>query len=726
MLEEIHEQEKLTLNEYIAIFQKYKFIIVGIAGAIVLISLIFSFLEKPVYGAKTVIMLENINTGTTFFKMTDPIGMLALLNNQIQIIKSRKLFVRVNESLKEDTILKNMDYEKVSASRNRVSVSSFQDTYIIEISYKDNDPFLAAYIANRIAEEYYRMNLEVQKSTVSQVRMFLEEQLIKIENELNRAESLLRDYKKTSKISTLTSESQILLTQYSEFEAEYNTVLMDIETNNKQKEYLTKILNETQKNLVEDISKYKSTVMEQILTDITNTEAMKSTYLSRGYSNDHPKIIEMEKRITQLKEQLREESAKTYQDRLVAADPVKYSNQIVEDLLEINTNIAFLNAKKSGLSSILESYNKEIKKLPDQAIQLARLQRNATVNEEIFLMLKRRYEEAKLQEVAEVGNIRIIDEAVKPDPKYPISPKKDRNLMLGLITGIFLGVTIAFILFFLDESVKTTEEIEVYTGEEILGIITFIGNKNGKREKQRRQPKKLSEDELIERIRTKLITNMEPHAPIAEAYRSIRTQLKYRSKEGEKIVYVITSSIPGEGKSTTLANLAITVVNLGKKILIIDADMRKPVISKIFNVRNGMGLAHYINRNATFADIIRTTEIENLDLITHGTKPINPSELLESNLMKELLDFCRTKYDYIFIDAPPVNVVTDPIILANYADKILWVVSPGMSKRKDLRQAKKLLIPVKRKIQGIIVNNAKTDVSSYYSVYYKKYYGEGA
>jgi len=723
MLEEIHEREKLSLNEYIAIFRKYKYIIVGIAAAIVLLSLVFSLLEKPTYVAKTVLMLEKVNTGSTFFQVTDPIGILAMMNNQIQIIKSRKLLVRVNEKLREDTVLMNMGYGKVAASRNRVSVFSIQDTYIIEISYKDNDPFLAAYIANKIAEEYYDMNLELQKTTVYQVRVFLEEQLVKIEAELNKAEMLLRDYKKSSKISTLERETELLIAQLSAFEADYNKVLMEIETNQRKKEYLTATLNETQKNLVDDISKYKTIVMEEILAEITKTESMKANYISQGYSYDHPKIKEMDKRIEQLKEQLRTESAKTYQDRLVAADPVKYSNQIVEDLLTLNTELAFLNAQKEGLSLVVEAYNRQIEKLPDQAVQLARLQRNATVNEEIYLMLKKRYEEAKLQEVAEVGNIRIIDEAVKPNPNNPVSPKKDRNLALGLITGILLGVTVAFMLFFLDESVKTTEEVEVYTGEQILGIITYIGNVHGKRGKQ---SKKVSEDELIEKMRSKLITNMEPHAPIAEAYRSIRTQLKYRSKEGEKLVYVMTSSIPGEGKSTTLTNLAITVANLGKKTVIIDADMRKPVVHKIFNVRNGIGLAHYINRKATFEEILRVSDVENLDVITYGTRPINPSELLESEVMKELLDVCKSKYDYIFIDAPPVNVVTDPIILANYADKVLWVVSPGRSKRKDLRHAKKLLIPVKRKIQGVIVNNAKTDVASYYSVYYKKYYGEGA
>jgi tyrosine-protein kinase Etk/Wzc len=373
------------------------------------------------------------------------------------------------------------------------------------------------------------------------------------------------------------------------------------------------------------------------------------------------------------------------------------------------------------LKKIIDVYNSKLENVPDQSIQLVRLERNAKVNEDIYLMLKRRYEEAKLQEVAEVGNVSIIDTAVVST--IPISPNKEKNFMLGIILGIFFGITVAFILFFLDESIRTTEEVEHYTGEQILGIITYIGG-NGKKEKSK-VDRKLSEDEMVDKMRKKLIINMEPHAPIAEAYRSIRTQIKYRSKEGEKLVYVFTSSIPGEGKSTTISNLGITMANLGKKVVLIDADMRKPVIHKIFNVKNGTGLAHYINGKATYEEIKRKTEVDNLTVITYGTRPVNPSELLESNKTKELLEIAKNEYDYVLIDAPPVNVVTDPIILANYADKLLWVVSPGKVKRKDLRHARKLLVPVKRKILGVILNSSKTEVSSYYSVYYKKYYGEG-
>ncbi|MEO0281721.1 MAG: polysaccharide biosynthesis tyrosine autokinase [candidate division WOR-3 bacterium] len=721
MLEDLQEQEKLSLNDYLAIVSKYRLLIIVIATLIFLLSVILTLLEKPKYTAKTVLMFERVNTGSTFFPVTDPLGMVALLNNQTQILRSRSLMERVNLSLKEDTILKQKGYTKVSASRQNLSINKIQDTYIIEVSYKSTDPFLAAYITNKIAREYYRMNLDAMRMTVSQVRIFLEEQLKKIESELNHSEILLRDYKKYNKISNLEDETRILINQVSQFETEYKGILLNIDSYTKQKEYLLKELDQTQKDMIENISSYRSNVMENIFAEISKLETEKAYYLSQGYSNDHQKILQINSKIENLKAQLKVETEKSFKEKTVQKDPFKYSGEIAQQILEINNNVALLQAKADAMKKIIDVYNSKLENVPDQSIQLVRLERNAKVNEDIYLMLKRRYEEAKLQEVAEVGNVSIIDTAVVST--IPISPNKEKNFMLGIILGIFFGITVAFILFFLDESIRTTEEVEHYTGEQILGIITYIGG-NGKKDKSKSE-KKLSEDEMVDKMRKKLIINMEPHAPIAEAYRSIRTQIKYRSKEGEKLVYVFTSSIPGEGKSTTISNLGITMANLGKKVVIIDADMRKPVIHKIFNVKNGIGLAHYINGKATYEEIKRKTEVENLTVITYGTRPINPSELLESSKTKELLEIAKNEYDYVLIDAPPVNVVTDPIILANYADKLLWVVSPGKVKRKDLRHARKLLVPVKRKILGVILNSSKTEVSSYYSVYYKKYYGEG-
>lgn len=700
MINEYHENEKFGIGEYISILKRYKFIIITVALIVAVLASFFSFIEKPQYVAKTVVMIERSAQSTNFLAVTDPIGMLALMNNQIEIIKSKSLLRKVNIALKNDTLLTNRGYEDVYVNGGNLSVSTIQDTYIIEISYKSEDPFLTSYIVNKIAETYYESSLEQTKSKAAQIKNFLDEQLSKVEIELNSAEILLRDFKKEEKISALTEETRILVEQLTKFEATYNEVVLDIKTEQRKKEYAYSQLSETQKRIAENISNFRSEVMQGILEEITRTEAMKSNYISQGYADDHPKIAELNRKIENLQSQLRTESSKLMDDQLAAVDPVSYSNELISTIVEANTSVSYLEARKKGLEDVLKDYNARLSQLPDKTIKLARLERNAKVSEEIYLMLKRKYEEAKLQEVAEVGDVRIIDEASQP--RNPVSPKKTRNIMLGVIAGILLGLTTAFLLNFIDESVKTNEEIEAYTGEPIIGIIPYIGN--GKKSK-----KALSDDEIAEKIRSRLITHMDPHAPIAEAYRSIRTQLKYRNLDMEKIVYVITSAMPGEGKSTTTSNLAITVANLDKKVLVIDADLRRPFTHKIFNLDNKIGLAHYLTGEADPKDIIRRTSIDYLDIITYGKKPINPSELLEKESLKRLFEYLKGKYDMIFIDAPPINLVTDPIILAGYADKILQVVFPGKSTRKELRHARKMLIPVKHKIEGIVVNNAKRE-----------------
>jgi uncharacterized protein involved in exopolysaccharide biosynthesis len=310
MLEDLQEQEKLSLNDYLAIVSKYRLLIIVIAAIIFFLSVVLTLLEKPKYTAKTVLMFERVNTGSTFFPVTDPLGMVALLNNQTQILKSRSLMERVNLSLKEDTILKQKGYTKVSASRQNLSINKIQDTYIIEVSYKSTDPFLAAYITNKIAREYYRMNLDAMRMTVSQVRIFLEEQLKKIESELNHSEILLRDYKKSNKISNLEDETRILINQVSQFETDYKGILLNIDSYTKQKEYLLKELDQTQKDMIENISSYKSNVMENIFAEISKLETDKAYYLSQGYSNEHPKIIQINSKIENLKTQLKEETEK--------------------------------------------------------------------------------------------------------------------------------------------------------------------------------------------------------------------------------------------------------------------------------------------------------------------------------------------------------------------------------------------------------------------------------
>jgi capsular exopolysaccharide synthesis family protein len=224
--------------------------------------------------------------------------------------------------------------------------------------------------------------------------------------------------------------------------------------------------------------------------------------------------------------------------------------------------------------------------------------------------------------------------------------------------------------------------------------------------------------------KTDIITVSNPKSPIAEAFRTLRTNIQFSSFDKSVQTVSITSSGPGEGKSTIASNLAVVTAESGKKTLLIDCDQRKPMIHKIFNQSNLVGLSNLLAGEVTIENAIKPTAIENLSIMTAGTRPPNPSELLASAKMKHFIEDMKEKYDFIVIDTPPVLIVTDAQLLADYTDGYLLVVSSGAAEKNAAMKAKELLENVNAKILGVVLNNIDVNESSYYGYYYQYYYAE--
>lgn len=219
-----------------------------------------------------------------------------------------------------------------------------------------------------------------------------------------------------------------------------------------------------------------------------------------------------------------------------------------------------------------------------------------------------------------------------------------------------------------------------------------------------------------------LITIYDPKSPISESYRTLRTNIQFSSTDAEIQTIVVTSSGPGEGKSTTSSNLATVMAQSGKKTLLIDCDQRKPKLHKLFEISNEKGLSDYIVGEAKFDDVINCTEQEDLYLLTSGTRPPNPAELLASSRMKQFISMLKESFDYIILDTPPVMVVTDAQILAQYCDGCVLVVSSAEVDKQAAIKSKELLDKVNAKILGVVLNKLDTNNKGYYGYYYQYYY----
>ena len=335
--------------------------------------------------------------------------------------------------------------------------------------------------------------------------------------------------------------------------------------------------------------------------------------------------------------------------------------------------------------------------------------------------MSQRLEEARIGEASNLGKIRVIDKAI-PN-QSPIKPNKLLNIIFGSLVGLGFGILISSMIEVFDGSIKSISQVE-RRGLVILSLVPAI--KTSKEDRKSRKYKQKNKN--IDKLQRRLITYEDPKSPISESYRSLRTSLMYTKNNDDKSnVILVSSPGPGEGKTTTIANLAITYANLGKKTLLIDSDLRKPVLHNVFNLDKTPGLTSCLIGDSDYKEIINKTDVDNLDLVTSGVIPPNPSELLDSASMKQFIDNVKKDYDIILFDSPPLIAVTDANIILKHVNQFCLVVRAGVTQRGALERVVSLSNQTGVNITGVVMNAMSQEHSygtGYYYNYYQYYYGD--
>ena len=334
--------------------------------------------------------------------------------------------------------------------------------------------------------------------------------------------------------------------------------------------------------------------------------------------------------------------------------------------------------------------------------------------------MSQKLEEAKIGEASKLSKIRIIDKAIPG--AVPVKPKKMQNMLFGLLLGIGLGAAVAMLLELFDNTVKSIEQLE-RRGLSVLAMIPSIGTGKTRHNSKRY----LKQDKNVAKLHRRLITHEDPKSPVSEAYRSLRTSLMYTRKDEQCNMILASSPGPGEGKTTTIANLAITYANLSKKTLLVDSDLRKPVLHNVFKKDKTPGLTSYLSSKSHLDEIINKTDIANLDLITSGIITPNPSEILESKKMIDFIEKIKDKYDVVLFDSPPLIAVTDPYVLLKYIHQFILIVRPCITERGALDRIVSSTRHADLDITGVVMNAISEENAygaGYYYNYYQYYYAE--
>lgn len=738
----MNEEREGSVNfgEYLRIILRGRWIILVSFLLVLGTTTYFTYKMEPVYQASTTIMIEDKGRlEQSVFGFSGFLNSQTMIANQVEVIKSRTLAERVLSSLQSSPYRDNLktlsetdesgrpinSEGRIKRLREAISVEPITDTDIIVLKVTANSSFEASYLANEVADQFYKLNLEISKEDVGDVRLFLESQLDSIRSKLAESEEALKQYKETHKLVALDEETAKLVEQTAIFRAHLNETEAELQENQLALQNLKNKLSETKSTLVEDVSSISSPLILELQDQIAQKQSLIASLIAKASPGHEIVVKKTEREIDEAKKALMEEAHKIANSGITSIDPLKTSQQLFDQILQADINIKSLSARADAQRKVVESYESQLEAIPEKNLDLVRLMRQAELNEKIFLLRSEKYEESRIAEAGKTANVRIIDPAVPP-PK-PIRPNKQLNVLLAIFFGLGLGIAISFILEVLDSSIRTVEDLEKMKVN-VLGAIPTINPDEIARRMKRRGHKLTGDDRA--RITSKLITNFSPKSPVSEAYRSLRTNILFTNIDKPVKTLVISSSATKEGKSTTVANLAITMSQMGSRVLIIDADLRRPTMHNLFKLDRRVGLTNALLGTYTLDEVIKPTGVDNLDIITAGDIPPNPSELLSSNTLRKALTLLSARYDMILIDSPPVIAVTDAAVLSTRTDAVLLVVSSGYVTRKEVTRALQLLGNVHANLLGVLLNglDVKRIYGSYYYYYhyYQYYYYYGS
>ncbi len=726
-------EEEIQLKDYLIIVMNYKWLILSVFLVISIATAIYTFRLPKIYEASSMVMIEK-KSGSDMFMLGGSIGPTTL-NNTKEIIKSRPISEIVLSMLK-----KHKDYKTFPISESKdpihalmggIQVDSKRETDILTLKFDSTNPEEAQIIVNAFAKAIVQKKTEYARVELSNIRQFLEDQVSTIKRRLQNSEEDLRTYKVEHGISILSEETKNLIEKSSEMEANLKAAETEYQVAEKKYIYLKNELTK-QDSLLGDVNSIlNSPLLEKLRNEVVDLQTRLSKLLTKqSYSESHPEIISLTKELERAKKNLKKEIVKNVAVKTGSADPLVYRSELIKDIAVTETDVTVAKAKYTSLKEAVKDYQDKINLLPDTELDLARRQRAFKMNEKIYGMMVEKYEDAKIAEQGKMGNIRIIEEAITPEK--PIKPNKKMNLLIGLVLGLGFGIGLAFLLHSLDNRIHTLDDVEKNIDYQVVGTIPKIEidedeyKKRIEKINENGEPEEWGESEESAR----LISHYAPKSPIAESYRTLRTNIISRRKSDDPLCLMVTSPGPQEGKSTTISNIAITLAQMGSKVILLDSDLRKPVLHEIFNLKKEIGLSDYYDEDHKYKldDLIKKTAIKNLSIITSGYLPPNPSEMLASKKTEELISKLKENFEFVVFDTPPIIAVTDALILAKKVDQKLLVVRVDKTEKGVIKRAIEMMENVNVEIDGVIVNGV--DVKkyyrgySYYYYYYYYYYGK--
>ena len=561
--------------------------------------------------------------------------------------------------------------ELANSYRGNLAVTPIEkDATIVSLSTTGFVPEQEADFLNKLMEVYISQGLESKNQTADNTLKFIDNQLSNVSDSLKRAENKLQKLRLENKLIDLSKDGALLQTRFERFDGEKVSLELQYNYYIYLKEYLdTK--NESGDIVSPNVMGVSDPTLLRLVQELASLQ-QKKKQLSINLSTELPPVNFLEKDIVNTR-------------AAIAENLISSTSAIERSIRELNSKI--------------RQVNQDIIKLPETESQRINIQRNFDINNTVFTYLLEKRAETGIARASNVSDNKVIDEA-KIFDAVQIKPTRRANYLKALLLGLLIPGTIISLLYYFNNRIIDNGDIVRATNVPIVG---YISHSEYKRE-------------------IPVIDN--PKSALSESFRSIRTSLRYFIKESKHPVIAVTSTISSEGKTFVSINLAAVTALLGKKVLLIGLDLRRPRIHKVLGSDNSIGLSTYLSSNCEYGEVIKETNIKNLYYATSGPVPPNPAELIEGERMQEFIDKAKNEFDYIIIDTPPIAIVSDTLLISRFVDVNLFVVRQRYSSKNTLELIQELYQEEKLKNMGIIINDI--NLSGYYGYglrygYYKQY-----
>lgn len=752
----------MGIKDYIVVILDRKWIVLLVFLLVAAAAVYYAETTPPVYQGMSVLMSESNVMTASVFPMMDPFfyrGPLEYLMNLQRLMATEDFTSSVVQRMQDELDI-DIDAMEVRGSSRLLNP---KDTEIIEVSSMAGEPHKAAALANIVAEVLIEKTSEIKSSDTNRALDFLKEQMNLVDQNLREAEGRLSNFREEEGIvgdassgtvdrstfgtggterykrSSLVGQLSDIQAQLSHIQNEKDLIqanLNSIDTTLAEKKGQL-APNEDVDYLVESLTPQT----EQLQNRIADWQLQLAS-LQETYTDKHYKVVELKQKIQDAQGRLQSDLNSLIGDQSGSVDPITEFQGLKVQKAQLTLQLRNFEEREKIAVSKIEQFKKDNPDLLDKEVELVRLERETRIREKTYMLLTDRYEEMLLLKQVNAQEFRIVDRAFPPI--FPIKPNKVRIITLGIVLGLMLGLAVAFFLEYLDDSVRRMDDVEKLLGLPIVGSIPKIqaadisaiipqpgNNVESLPEATATGLKQISKTYLrrLGSLQGKLVKNVGSKSPVAESYRSLLTNIQFADLDNPVKTILVTSPSPKEGKSLTTSNLALTMAQNGMRVLLIDADLRRPTVHKLFGCQRSPGLSELITSDlSNIEEYVQNTYADNLYVLPGGAVPPNPAGILGSDKMKRLIEEAKKRFDIVLFDSPPVVAMSDASVLAVGLDVTILVLHAGHTKRQIAAQAKDLMERLNINIFGVVLNGvdySKRYGYYYYYYHYHDYYNKG-